>query len=290
MAPSDVIACSPEEHRRGLVSLWNMLRFCASDFCMASGIIGQLYAQVSSGVSPTDSSWGLLAGELGVLERTCEGMGLPSTLAQIKRIKPIFMEGSSRIDIASFARDVMEVHTRLIDELRSRMFLVIPPERVSYYEKFQFGSDVERAFPSAGYDAIEAGKCYACNRSTACVFHLMRVLEVGLRAFADRFGVVSDHTNWHKVIEEIEKAIRAMANDPNHTAHWREQQEFFSQAASYFMVLKNAWRNYTAHARGKYTEEEAEVIFVNVRAFMQKLSARLNEGRDPPSQSAPQVQ
>jgi hypothetical protein len=43
------------------------------------------------------------------------------------------------------------------------------------------------------------------------------------------------------------------------------------------MFLKDAWRNYTAHARGKYTEEEAKLIIENTRAFMQKLATRLSE-------------
>ena len=72
-------------------------------------------------------------------------------------------------------------------------------------------------------------------------------------------------------------AIRDIPNDPARPADWKEQQEYFSQAASHFMFLKDAWRNYTAHARGKYTEEEADMIIVNVRAFMQKLATRLHE-------------
>ena len=47
------------------------------------------------------------------------------------------------------------------------------------------------------------------------------------------------------------------------------------------MVVKHAWRNYTAHVRanmgGKYTDEEAETILINVRGFMQKLATRLHE-------------
>jgi len=38
---------------------------------------------------------------------------------------------------------------------------------------------------------------------------------------------------------------------------YKEQQEFFAQAASHFGVLKDAWCNYTAHARGKYDSNEA---------------------------------
>jgi hypothetical protein len=38
------------------------------------------------------------------------------------------------------------------------------------------------------------------------------------------------------------------------------------------MILKDAWRNYTAHARGIYTDEQADAIYRNVEAFMQKLA------------------
>jgi len=35
--------------------------------------------------------------------------------------------------------------------------------------------------------------------------------------------------------------------------------------------------NYTAHARGKFTEEEASLIFDNVCAFLRKIATQLRE-------------
>ncbi len=274
-----VCLCPWLENPYRLVSLWDMLPFLAYDFCRASSIIGQLYSQVQSGIHPTQESWSMIAGELGMLERACEPLGLASTLAQIRRLKPIFVDGARSVVYAELARDIMEVQTRLTDDLQARMLFILQPEYAGYYQDTlnQFASSVDAAFPSATYDVSESGKCYALRRSTACVFHLMRVLEVGLSVFANKFGVPSDHTNWHNIIEGIEKAVRSMASDLNKPADWKEQQEFYSQAASHFMILKDAWRNYTAHKRGKYTEEEAQIIFLNVRAFMQKLSTRLHE-------------
>jgi hypothetical protein len=51
-----------------------------------------------------------------------------------------------------------------------------------------FGNAVWNAFPSAIDDSIEAGKCIALERYTAAVFHLMRVLEAGLKALAKALG------------------------------------------------------------------------------------------------------
>jgi hypothetical protein len=65
----------------------------------------------------------------------------------------------------------------------------------------------------------------------------------------------------------------------------KDRQEAYGQAASHFDVLRLAWRNYTAHARGSYTEEEADNIFRNVGGFLAKVADLLV--RYPPPPGAP---
>jgi hypothetical protein len=129
------------------------------------------------------------------------------------------------------------------------------------------------SFRSAKFDALESFKALALGRNTASVFHLMRVLELGLRPLGAVFNVSLDHTNWGKAIEQIESHVREMHKDPIWKARpdCKELQEFYSQASSHFVVFKDAWRNYTAHVRGKFDEQEAADIMTAVRAFMQKL-------------------
>lgn len=279
--------CPLRENPYRLVSLWDMLPFLAGDFLRASGVIGQIYARVQHGVMPSEVSWGAMGSELGMLERSCVRLKLTNTLAQINRIKhPSYKLAAT--DVAAFGRDLMEVHSRLIDELSARMILIVSnPE---YIRAFSPDSDpnaptdietewspvfAATAFPGAKYDVLEALKSYGFGRSTACVFHLMRVMELGLTALGTVFGVSLAHTNWAPAIEQIESKIREMHKDPNWKARpdRKEQQEFYSQAATYFGILKDAWRNYTMHRRGKYDEQEAADILTSVRAFMQKLTA-----------------
>ena len=87
------------------------------------------------------------------------------------------------------------------------------------------------------------------------------------------------HTNWAPAIEQIESKIREMHKDPAWKAlpDCKQQQEFYAQVASHFGVLKDAWRNYAMHVRGKFTEEEAEMIYINVKGFMKKLVGKLRE-------------
>jgi hypothetical protein len=150
--------------------------------------------------------------------------------------------------------------------------MYIPRERSERYNRkvdaFGFATT---NFPSSTFDLLESGNCYAAGRFTGCVFHLMRALEVPLSSFADVYGVPTDKANWHNIIEAIESKLR-LAGKAAKSPDEKEAHEKHCQAANGFMFFKDAWRNYTAHARGKYTEEEADAIYRNVCAFMKKLA------------------
>jgi hypothetical protein len=214
----------------------------------------------------------------------CDEAAFPMTKIPLERALTLAADSTCTMGmIADLMANAME---RLRDEASSRVLLPVPSSEAIYYRAFTADSGspnnlieqnwqpVFDSFPSVKYDATEAFKCYALSRYTACVFHLMRVLELGLGALGAIFNVSLAHTNWKPAIDQIEKRIRVMHEDPAWKSHpdCREQQEFYAQAASHFAVLKDAWRNFTAHSRGKYDSQEAEDIMTGVRAFMQKLT------------------
>lgn len=226
----------------------------------------------------------------------CEHIGLNLSAMHIQRMRNGLSENKTNQDIV---HELNELDARIRDEMLGRLFFGVSPHRSAFYleperdsdgpgpkilplwdrREKHFGKRVQDKFPSTMFDFEEAGKCLAFGRATACVFHLMRVLELALGVLGSKFGVSLAHTNWNPAIEQIESKIRDMRKDPAWKVlpDCKEQQEFYAQAASHFGVLKDAWRNHTMHSRGKYTEEEAEQIFANVRSFLQKLAERLSE-------------
>jgi hypothetical protein len=70
--------------------------------------------------------------------------------------------------------------------MADKLFMFIPTDKAEFYRRPEqlFGVQVVSSFPSCTTDIEEAGKSYATGRSIACVFHLMRVMEIGLRVFA----------------------------------------------------------------------------------------------------------
>jgi hypothetical protein len=68
-------------------------------------------------------------------------------------------------------------------ETEGRKFLQIDDENLYRKGADLFGADVATKFATtAAFEIDEAGKCLAVGRHTAAVFHLMRVMEVGVNA------------------------------------------------------------------------------------------------------------
>src|SRR6185369_9757921 len=77
---------------------------------------------------------------------------------------------------------VFQLQDRIRDELDSVYFLLVPFEKARiYYSPNPFGEAVSNKFGKAITDIQEASKCLAVGRFTACVFHLMRVMEIGVQ-------------------------------------------------------------------------------------------------------------
>jgi hypothetical protein len=168
-------------------------------------------------------------------------------------------------------REMMEA------ELRGRQLILVPGIKAEYCDrKDAFGDQVAKAFPSAENDLVDACNCYALGLNTACVFHLMRVLEKGLRALAKDLSVEHEIENWGRVIERMEIAI-AEVEKQKRTRLKLYRQQFYGECAVEFRYFKNAWRNHVMHTASTYSEAEAEKIMEHVKNFMERLSLELTE-------------
>jgi len=256
-----------------------MLRFHADDFCRSMGIFPQVWARLNSGMSPDDQSTAAYGQAVLELERHCKRLQLPVSLKQVttilERVRGI-SEGHP-VPYAELGRMTTDLYSRVIDELGTRYFLALKAENVVAYDEPLREWQVQiSAFPSLQDEIVEAQKCYALDRSTACVFHLMRALETPLRVLSTELGIVKHSPTWEAYLSAMEKAIAAKFPDKS-KAH-ADKRAYFAGLESQLRAIKTAWRNPTMHDLARlYTSEMANELIVLIRGFVREAAKELQE-------------
>lgn len=168
-------------------------------------------------------------------------------------------------------------------DLASHLYLHINASKRTLFEQPEpvFGKQVADAFPIASYDVSEAAKCVALERSTAAVFHLMRVTEAALKAVAYYLSVEAPkNPNWGSWLRVMRDERLRRGGD------WVDR-EFLQDICARLDAIKDAYRNTAMHIDIIYTEEEAQDLFQQTKQFMKKIASRLDENGEPVNQQSP---
>jgi hypothetical protein len=169
-------------------------------------------------------------------------------------------------------------------ELKMRRFAYVPVARATKLDNIDNDwADVQAAFPTSKEDIRDAIECYALDKHTACIFHLMRVSEHGLRNLARRLRVTLtdkgkkqplEFADWDKIITAIKNKIaeaRKLSKGPTKEARLQS----WSEAADHCEYMKDNWRNAVSHTRKSYTPSDAMQASERVHAFMSFLARSL---------------
>jgi hypothetical protein len=211
-----------------------------------------------------------------------EQIGAGVTLAEVERHIKELRRGWIYQDFLLLC--YQRIIDRLTDELRLIYLYGVEAKNVKYLEPKEplFGKDFQSAFPSAAFELDEAGKCLALDRSTASVFHLMRMMEIGLRAMSACLALPpptkAGDRNWGSMLRAVNASIEAKTK----AGTWRgDDKATFAELYASLEAVRIAWRNATMHVENKYTDDEAEHIFITVKGFMKKLASRCDENGIP---------
>lgn len=208
-----------------------------------------------------------LAVELDVLQ-------CAHTLDAVKRLSESLISKSAMY--YGVDDQIRDIHSRLSDELASIRFFAVRKSDQRFFAPALFGQEVRDRFPGLEDDIEESGKCLAFGRGTACVFHLMRVVEIGVQRFAEALQVSAvdsrgKERNWHNFLDQANKRVRAMQESQPPEARAAK----LAAISSNLYAVKLAWRNEVMHPKASYTIEEAEEIFFATRSFMRELASML---------------
>lgn len=262
------------------VGTWTMLNFYAEQFVAIAANVIELCntaeAHKDESVSAGDRE--VLLEKLADFKKGCIPIGLELTVKGIERIQGILSE-NQKLNHDALAELFKETIRRMHDELSLNVVLLVPKSRVEFYRgRNLFGESVSKNFPSAILDIEEAAKCYALGRNTGCVFHLMRVMEVGLRALGaslnDERLDPRRNPSWDAILKKCDEEM-SQRHLSERSKEWRENDQFFSGATATLRSVKDAWRNPTMHVEQTYDEETALDVWNAVRGFMRHLATKL---------------
>lgn len=258
-----------------IVSLFEMLGTYGRAFYQVGRVIEQLSALPTIGTADQET----VTDRLKKLGNMCRAVGLEQSALNVDSL--LALPPESFVPSLLKAR-FPELHRLVENELKSVWFLHIPNLLVNYYDQSAsalFGEAVAEGFPSAIGDIEEAGRCLALGRNTACVLHLMLVLQVGLNSLAKELNVAFERVNWDKVITDVETQIKLIEHGSlRQGPAWGSDKTFFAEAALQFRHFKDAWRNHAAHGRMHYDHpDKALSVYTHVREFMQHIAVRLKE-------------
>jgi hypothetical protein len=171
--------------------------------------------------------------------------------------------------------EVDDLRRRLIDQAQSVFCLSLNGREREMYDCLAppFGDVVEAVFRSANDDIYEAQKCLALGRATACVMHLMRVVEAGLAALAASVGVTKQN-DWGAYLRKIDDELLGRAKSGRARS---DDEQFYAEAAVTIDHMRRAWRNPTMHLDRSYSIERATEIRDSVRSFMIHLASKVSE-------------
>jgi HEPN domain-containing protein len=198
------------------------------------------------------------------MARMCDQAGLKVSKGLIDRAVADLPQTDRELEILSAA---------VLSELSGRLFLHVPEDRASFYER---PSSLQN-MPTAAREIVRAGNCIAAGEYAAAVFHSMRAVEVALKATYACIGLPSigpTERSWGVLCNRIKDHL------PTRGKAWGELS-LFNEIHAMLVVTKDAWRNGTMHVEHSYDQQQAERIYVTSCDFVQKVASRMGENGEP---------
>lgn len=169
-----------------------------------------------------------------------------------------------------YTNDILDelraIKTNFIIVLSKRWFYALSPEAAEHYGLIAaFGEDFWEKFRNARDDLEHAGNCLALGEGTACVMHLMRMMEIVIRHMGNSLGMTFDlKATWGGILNALDKKIEDM---PAATIEEQQKKHQWSECRNYLWHVKRAHRDDSMHGTRAYSPKEAKQVLDAMKDF-----------------------
>jgi hypothetical protein len=216
------------ENSNELVTVWSIVEpFQAHLFSHLAFVLGQMHqltktADADNGPNP-ESVEAMKSASRDVMQ-SCSYLGMRLSIIQLNEAGDTISKALADAIISreargwSFAnRSIFDAAKRLRDELSQVKLFAVSSDAGKYFAPLLFGEGVENNFKSSSRDISDAGKCLAFGQGTACVFYLMRVMELGLRALGSSLNNPSldpkHNPSWEAILKKCDDELAKPVKD-----------------------------------------------------------------------------
>jgi hypothetical protein len=226
-----------------------------------------------------------LTSELEDLQENCKKGELPVTEILINRVlgplKKAIEEPALRSLVTGdgMAYAMLELDTRLRDEMKTKVYLQISTAKKPYFDSPRAGWEkVLERFPDFTGDVEEMNMCFALSRYPASIFHALQVAEWGAIALGDYIGVIDPKKGWGATRKKLGELV-----DGGHSkfpAPLAGQFQFIEQMNGEVDTMALAWRHKIDHAANRlailpnqtFAPDVSEHIIQSVKMFCKRLA------------------
>jgi hypothetical protein len=224
----------------------------------------------------------LITNNLGPIQDHIVQMGMTTALPRLSRLITALQVTHTTYGI--ILREIQELWNAIDHDGYEQLFCHYPLQKVSFLlEVRKTWARTLAAFPSAEKEIEEGVDCYALGHNTACVFHMARVAEMGLRTIARERGLKNARKNvpldwgtWGAVFGAIEGQLKAIRNKPPGPKK-DAALAFYDTILSGLHAIQSLYRDRTMHLRKSYDDGEAQSAMFRSRELMDTLSTKLTE-------------
>lgn len=211
----------------------------------------------------------------------------------MNRVYGCRIRAGNAFKLEDIAHEITELKNAIENDLFQSFFVFIPKDKAKYLsvnlgvfeEGGVFGETVGSRFPDAGREIAKACDCYAIEAYSACVFHLMRAVEMVTRLMIRAMGAIQflkkgkpiELCTWGELSDALDSGLKRLAHKKRNTRSRAETFEYYSHAVGLFKHYKGAWRDPASHTRKVYQPGETKDLIDNTRQFFQHLAIRLKE-------------
>jgi hypothetical protein len=183
--------------------------------------------------------------------------------------------------------DLFESLKRLCEEInvgigRECFFHYKRDRAILLFRTEQEWDKIIKAFPSTKQEILFGVDAYAFENNSACVFHMSRVAEIGLRALAKERGlkVIRKHIpiewgTWGDILKALDEKvvdITKQSNGPQKDKAF----EFYKTVLSDLRAIQGL-RDRTMHFRDNYDQGETQSAMFRTKSLMTMLASKLSE-------------